>query len=344
MTRCRLVETWGNGEKLIRIRLSSEALATARFVVSPLMHIRGAMSPGYPRSAEIHETLKRRKLRILSILHRECNGDGLVLPPAVSTDFHPDVDTELQQITTAPAPFVDRIVSRLRKSRNTEFHSFAELDEREFAELFASELEQVWKDCLAPHWSAMASQAEADIDHRGRAAARAGLGAVLDTLHPSIAYREDTLSVAGGCEGDVDAAERITLYPTVLNRICRADIEAWRAVGVRLSYPARALHGTDEQVTQALSEVLGHTRLTLLADLGVPRTTAELADLHHLSRSTVSYHLARLHRAGLTTRTRSGSSVYYQVSADGGRLVVGGGPPPPPKNPRDYERAHPRGL
>jgi DNA-binding transcriptional ArsR family regulator len=307
---------------LIRIRLSSDALATARFVVSPLMHIRGAMSPYYPRAAEIHETLKRRKLRILSILHGECNGDSLVLPPGVPADSHPDVDTELQQITAAPAAFVSRIVSRIRKNRNAEFHPFAELDEREFAELLASELEQVWNDCLAPHWSAMASQAEADVDHRGRAAARAGLGAVLDTLHPSITYREDTLSVAGGREADVDAVERITLYPTVLNRICRADIEAWRAVGVRLSYPARTLHDTDEQVTQALSEVLGHTRLTLLAGLGVPRTTAELADLHHLSRSTVSYHLARLHRAGLATRARSGNSVYYQVSTEGGRLVV----------------------
>ncbi|MFE1785495.1 ArsR/SmtB family transcription factor [Streptomyces sp. NPDC059506] len=77
-----------------------------------------------------------------------------------------------------------------------------------------------------------------------------------------------------------------------------------------------------------LGNVLGHTRTALPAGLAQPRTTTELAALRHLSPSTVSYHLALLHRAGLATRTRSGSSVYHRRSPEAGRLGLRGRPAP----------------
>ncbi|WP_405805364.1 winged helix-turn-helix domain-containing protein [Streptomyces sp. NBC_01187] len=57
---------------------------------------------------------------------------------------------------------------------------------------------------------------------------------------------------------------------------------------------------------------IGPTRRALPADLDVPRTTTQLAALHQLSPSTISYHLTQLHRAGLLTRARTRNSVYYQ--------------------------------
>ncbi|MFJ8390403.1 ArsR/SmtB family transcription factor [Streptomyces sp. NPDC094438] len=60
--------------------------------------------------------------------------------------------------------------------------------------------------------------------------------------------------------------------------------------------------------------MLGHTRLELLQGLGRPRTTTEFASLHHLTPATISYHLTRLHRAGLLTRRRDRHRVFYQRS------------------------------
>jgi DNA-binding transcriptional ArsR family regulator len=267
--------------------------------------------------AQVHESLKRRKLRMLSLLRGEFTAHGLGLPLSTSDDVRPDIDTELHQITSAPAAFTGRLVGRLRENGTADLRRLSELNEAEFARLFAMELEQLWQDCLAPRWSAMASQAEADVEHRARAAARAGLGTVLDNLHPAIAYHDETIRLSGSREADVEGVERITLYPTALTWMYLADIEPG---GAGVSYPARALGGADQHDDQALADVLGHTRLALLTSLRKPHTTSELAELHHLSRSTVSYHLARLNRAGLVTRVRSGNSVYYECGADIGRL------------------------
>ncbi|GHD98281.1 hypothetical protein GCM10010339_04830 [Streptomyces alanosinicus] len=67
--------------------------------------------------------------------------------------------------------------------------------------------------------------------------------------------------------------------------------------------------------------MIGQARFLLLSDLGSPCTTTELARRHHMSASTVSYHLLRLHRVGLLHRTREGSKVYYQRTEQADRLV-----------------------
>ncbi|MGP4002682.1 ArsR/SmtB family transcription factor [Streptomyces sp. 8N706] len=78
----------------------------------------------------------------------------------------------------------------------------------------------------------------------------------------------------------------------------------------------------DPGAWHSLGKVIGHSRCALLADLGIPRTTTQLAAQHHLSQSTVSYHLAQLHRAGQVTRTRAGNRVYYERRAESEALVL----------------------
>ncbi|MFG2827909.1 helix-turn-helix domain-containing protein [Streptomyces sp. NPDC048434] len=60
----------------------------------------------------------------------------------------------------------------------------------------------------------------------------------------------------------------------------------------------------------------------LLRSLDRPCTTTRLAAVHHLSPSTVSYHLTRLHRAGLLTRLGDGSNVRYQRTGEADRLLA----------------------
>jgi DNA-binding transcriptional ArsR family regulator len=70
-----------------------------------------------------------------------------------------------------------------------------------------------------------------------------------------------------------------------------------------------------------LADVLGGTRYALLLSLSRPLTTGDLAARHHLDPSTVSYHLTRLHRAGLLARTRHGHRVYYRRTQHAERLI-----------------------
>lgn len=86
-----------------------------------------------------------------------------------------------------------------------------------------------------------------------------------------------------------------------------------RRAGRRAIYPTRSPHGPDRTASGTdplLGSVLGHSRSTLLAGLDLPRTTSQLANRHHLSPSTISYHLSHPLRAGLVTRAREGSRVY----------------------------------
>jgi DNA-binding transcriptional ArsR family regulator len=84
---------------------------------------------------------------------------------------------------------------------------------------------------------------------------------------------------------------------------------------VNLIYPARRhpdAHTPARESVDPWADVLGRSRVSLLADLATPRTTTELAERHGMSASTVSYHLSRLHRAGLVLRKRQGKHVLYR--------------------------------
>ncbi|WP_220377944.1 ArsR/SmtB family transcription factor [Streptomyces inhibens] len=117
----------------------------------------------------------------------------------------------------------------------------------------------------------------------------------------------------------------ITLFPSALAHSWLVSVDPWQERGIYLIYPTRRPNGPDRSARGTdplLGSVIGHSRSALLADLDVPRTTTQLADRQHLGSSTVSYHLTHLLRAGLVTRVREGSRVYYQRTANADRLCV----------------------
>jgi DNA-binding transcriptional ArsR family regulator len=83
---------------------------------------------------------------------------------------------------------------------------------------------------------------------------------------------------------------------------------------VMIGYPARGRGQVWAVASPAgqQSDLLGVRRAALLADLVTPRSTTELARRHGLSPATVSYHLGRLHQAGLVARRQDGHSVMYE--------------------------------
>lgn len=99
---------------------------------------------------------------------------------------------------------------------------------------------------------------------------------------------------------------------------------------VVLTYPAGPglplAAGRPAAPEEALTAVLGRTRLDALRLLAEPHTTTSLARALRVSNATASSHAAALRSAGMVTTTRTGRSVTHRRTALGA-LVAGGRPP-----------------
>ena len=70
--------------------------------------------------------------------------------------------------------------------------------------------------------------------------------------------------------------------------------------------------------------MLGRSRAAMLADLGAPRSTTELAKRLSLSPATASHHLTALRDAGLISAQRDGRTVLYARTPLGDGLAAPG--------------------
>ncbi|CCH30976.1 helix-turn-helix domain-containing protein [Actinosynnema sp. NPDC047251] len=300
---------------MIRIELSAPALASARFGLSPLMEIgtvlnqwQGNRDARWARAAR--DTVVRHDLRLLAgfLEHGGYVPDFLNPLPA---GYDADVEQELHAVATAaPEQVAAEVAGWVRGRlpsgpRPRPVLDFLERGEAHFAHRAADELARFWAEFLSPRWPAVHRRLEADVDRRARTAAREGLGAVLGGLDGGTRWAGGALEVSRPFDRDVRATTGLLLLPSTLAGHVGVGVDPLGIRPVHLVYPATA---TDHD----LAGVLGHTRNALLLDLETPRTTAELARRHHLAQSTVSYHLGRLHRAGMLTRTRTGTAVRYQ--------------------------------
>ncbi len=76
-------------------------------------------------------------------------------------------------------------------------------------------------------------------------------------------------------------------------------------------YPARGAAVAPPPTASAVPELLGRGRARVLAALGEPQSTLQLAAMLELTPAAVSHHLGVLHRAGLVHRSRRGRWVLY---------------------------------
>jgi len=85
-------------------------------------------------------------------------------------------------------------------------------------------------------------------------------------------------------------------------------------------YPAHAFAADDKRILSELRRSYSRTIIAHLAADG-PLTTSELAERVGRSRSTVSWHLSRLHEAGMVEKRREGRHVRYGL-VDRDRLLT----------------------
>lgn len=191
-----------------------------------------------------------------------------------------------------------------------------------------AELADYWAVALAPWWPRMRAVLEADVVHRGRTTARAGVAAMFADLAPDVTLTGDVVRVQGGSavlRRRVTAGDGLTLVPTLFTHRTAGPFDPDEAP--LLVYLARGT-GTVWQPERtggpaALAALVGDVRAGLLAALESPASSTELAVRLGVTTSAVNQHLRALRAAGWLTSARHGRSVLYLRSELGDALLAG---------------------
>lgn len=174
------------------------------------------------------------------------------------------------------------------------------------------ELRVCWKSVLADSWPLIRRVLDADVRHHATSGSRIGLASIVGDLHPGLVWNGGEVRLEHPRDRTVSGVSAVVLTPSVF--LPRPAVWLSNLPEVVVGYPAYG-RGEVWSVPAPLagsSDLLGARRATLLADLGVPRSTSDLAARHRLSPATVSYHIGWLYRAGMLDRRRVGRAVLYQ--------------------------------
>ena len=251
----------------------------------------------YAELAAVADTPVERVRRELAIAFRPSDPRDAVLFPIDTTDVRPPMPREVSEV--------------LRRE-----------GERGLARRLAQQLELFWNQEMSRIWSDVVAVLEDDVRHHALAAAWEGFATIVDRLHPDVSWDGRHIRVRSAHEATFTAADGVTLLPSAF--LPRPAV--WFAPGgaAMIGYPARGsgrVWVTGQDSASGAGLFAGRWAV-LLRDLDVHRTTAELAARHRLSQSTVSYHLGRLHAAGLVTRQRDRHRVLYRRTQRAGDTLA----------------------
>jgi biotin operon repressor len=186
------------------------------------------------------------------------------------------------------------------------------------------QLRSYWQVAVEPVWQRLRALCTADLSYRMEQFAAGGISRVLAGLHPDLAFERGRLLVDKPyrCYHRVDLTGTGIVFvpcafswPTLSMQCCGgADQPA-------LSYPPRGVAQLWQQSRadrpDPLSALVGRTRAMLLAALGLPATTTQLAGQLGLSPAAVSEHLQILKDTTLVTARRSGRLVLQPPTGAG---------------------------
>jgi DNA-binding transcriptional ArsR family regulator len=331
------------------LRFGTEDLLRCRFAVSPLCETLEAVrtlrrtdrhSYHLPWLRRIHGAVADLDLTPLWLLMPLRSGytpDFLGPPPAgtgVARGGRPvHIGEELEQVRRTDPALVHTEITRSLASTPGAAESArgrAMLDDpartvRELADL----AESAWEALLAPDWPRLRDLLEADIAHRSRQLAEAGLERMFADLHPRLSWSDGTLSVRTryrGLEVQDLNGRGVLLMPSVFiwPDVVSGFAPPWQPSVI---YPARGVGGLWQRPTadsaQGLARLLGANRAAVLRELDEPASTSALAVRLALAPSSVSAHLTALRDAGLLTSRRAGHQVLYERTPLGIALLAG---------------------
>jgi len=183
-----------------------------------------------------------------------------------------------------------------------------------------------WYDhVVAPHWPSLQLAVTTELSQRAWQLGTQGAEATLNTLHPTIRWRDGILEVDSPVTADVDLAGRgLRLVPSA---VWTRPVLALQWKQPSLTYPVTA--GTDVSNTQGglewdqLGGLVGNTRSRVLRRLAMgEHTTSGLAAGVGISLASASRHAAILRSSGLVTTRRRGREVRHGLTELGHRLLA----------------------
>jgi DNA-binding transcriptional ArsR family regulator len=319
------------------IEVSPADLAGCRYAISPLIETMSALrlATGHdpigvlrpwvdrirPRAAELRRA-DPSVGALVSLFRRDENADFIHPPPSGPQRSFAD---ELAGVRATPLE-----LARAELARNLAGHrpppAYAQriLDGPDVVDRLADALEAAWSTLVEPEWPRLRAVLERDIVQRAGRLAAYGWAAALADLHPRVSWTPDgAIAVRHRDTGRYPLAGRGLLFvPSVFADLAlsvdapRPFTMVYRARGV-----ADILGPPPISTTDGLSPLIGPARAAILRALAAPATTSQLVAQLGLGLGTVGGHLAVLRDAGLVTRTRTGRSVQYVVTATGDAML-----------------------
>ncbi|MEV4116616.1 DUF5937 family protein [Nonomuraea sp. NPDC049695] len=323
---------------MVELRFSAGDLAQMRFAVSPMWEVgtsfRLLASGG---THAVHRPwMEQVRPRVAAAGLQGGWLAELVGPAGYVPDFlnpapagpGPTLADELGHVLAAPEDQIRRYLDRLAGERGLGPRLRALYAEpRSRLPRLAEEIEAYWELALSPYWARIRVVLEAEVFHRARQAAEYGAAHVLNDLHASISWNEDTLRLLLRRRALTreTAGRGLLLIPSaftgpgLFSRVTPPDPP-------QLAYPARGIGSLwtprPTVATDALAAVLGRSRTRLLTELDAPASTTELAARTGLSPSGVSQYLTAMRDAGLVSAHRASRSVLYARTAAAEALLT----------------------
>jgi DNA-binding transcriptional ArsR family regulator len=306
---------------MIEFVLGESDLADVRFAVSPLneltLSLRVLKDPGrYPWHLPFVRRVRDVDTEVLLALTTERGWTPDFLSPRPLSPFT-RIEDEFAALREIPT-------RALRRDFRAVFGEVPAVL-RDRGRMLAA-LENYWDVVLAGQWNRMRTILEADIAHRGREMVQHGLAAMFAGISERITFVSPVVRVLiKGVESwRVEArGQGLTLVPSLfaLRTAVPLDREApplliYAARGAGTLWESGRTHGP-----AALAGVLGQVRADLLAGLGEPRSSTDIARRTGVTTSAVNQHLRALRDAGLLASQRHGRSVVYARTELGEALV-----------------------
>jgi uncharacterized protein DUF5937/helix-turn-helix protein len=321
---------------VIRFHFGHEDLVRTRFAISPLFDL--TWSTDVLRDPAAHSLhlpwvrAARRRLEgfdyeqldlLATSSDRGYVPDFLAPPPTTPLA---ELDDELARVrATAPAQIATELGWRFEGSTLPDtVRPLLDDPPRGLAEL-TSVMAGYFERAIAPWWPEIRAALESDILHRARRLTAGGAIEVFEDLHHQVHWRHGVLEVDRPLDEEVDLRGRgLLLVPAAFAwpRVFAMIDEPWQPA---LIYTPRGLGSLwappADGDGEALAALLGRRRAAILATLGAPTATTDLARRLGASPAGVNEHLGVLRRAGLVRAARDGRRVLYSRTPTGDALL-----------------------
>lgn len=317
----------------LRVFFTGADLARTRVAAGPLAMWELVLSLHQLRSRHVDSDLAdwqaatRQALRAAGRLPRPLA--RLVPPLGYFPDFMTPDSTDVDD-------GVETVLSTPRKRRRADLEALTKLatlppwaidiaDGRDGElDMLGDTLRQYHRMAIAPRWTEVGRQVEADRGLRARTVLDGGTEAMLAGFQPFMRWDGDALVAPYPVDRDLHLDGRgVLLVPSYF---CRRTPLALvdPSLPPVLVYPARQPEVSRPAAPGRVVALLGRTRAGVLHAVSAPSTTGEIARRLLVSAATASEHMTVLRDAGLVTSQRYANSVLHALTPLGAALLDGG--------------------